>query len=265
MILTRRPLPFVLAASHHGMMIVNRNDYQETTGGRYGVGHQVLEYASFDPAEVDDVLQLLNMRREFFGDGLVTIDGGANIGVHTLEWARHMQGWGKVIAFEAQERVFYALAGNIAVNNCFNATAHYAALGSQEGSITVPMLDYSQPSSFGSLELRKKSQNEFIGQEIDYSEAAGKKVRMMTIDGLDLPRLDFIKLDIEGMEIEALTGALQTLHKHKPMMVIEVIKSSLPDVTQLLQRYGYQIRPMGLNIMAFHSTDPTLPRVDSAI
>lgn len=263
MILTRRPLPFVLAASHHGMMIVNRNDYKDTPEGRYGVGHQVLEYASFDPAEVDDVLQLLDMRHEFFGDGLVAIDGGANIGVHTLEWARHMQGWGKVVAFEAQERVFYALAGNIALNNCFNATAHYAALGSQEGSITVPMLDYGQPSSFGSLELRKKSQNEFIGQDIDYSEAAGKKVRMMTIDGLDLPRLDFVKLDIEGMEIEALTGALQALQKHKPMMVIEVIKSNRSDLTQLLERCGYTTRPMGVNIIALHLTDPALARLDS--
>ena len=45
---------------------------------------------------------------------------GANIGVHTVEWARHMYGWGNVIAIEAQERLYYSLCGNISLNNCLN-------------------------------------------------------------------------------------------------------------------------------------------------
>ena len=39
----------------------------------------------------------------YFGDGVMAIDCGANVGVHTLEWSRLMYGWGEVIAFEAQE------------------------------------------------------------------------------------------------------------------------------------------------------------------
>ena len=64
------------------------------------------------------------LRRRFHGDGVVAIDCGANIGVHTVEWAIAMTGWGSVVAIEAQERIYYALAGNIAINNCFNAIAH---------------------------------------------------------------------------------------------------------------------------------------------
>lgn len=260
---SRRPLPFVLASSNHGAMIVNRNDYRRTSEtNAYGVGHQILEYACFDPEEIDTVLKLLDMRREFFGDGVVAIDGGANVGVHTLEWARHMYGWGEAIAFEAQERVFYALAGNLAINNCFNARAHYAALGAEEGSINVPKLDYSVPASFGSLELRQGSRNEFIGQDIDYSEAAGKKVRMMTIDGLGLSRLDFIKLDIEGMEIEALSGALHALQKLKPAMVIEILKTNPDSIRQMVERYGYKTFPMGINMLVLHSSDPTIARIE---
>src|SRR5260370_16749261 len=39
----------------------------------------------------------------------------------TIEWAKRMTGWGSVLAIEAQERIYYALAGNIALNNCFNS------------------------------------------------------------------------------------------------------------------------------------------------
>ena len=47
------------------------------------------------------------------GDGVVAVDGGANIGVHTIEWATAMTGWGSVIAIEPQERIYYALAGTL--------------------------------------------------------------------------------------------------------------------------------------------------------
>lgn len=260
-----RPLAFVLAASSHGTMIVNRNDYRmrnETHG--YGVGHQIFETSAFDPQEVGMALHLLTLRREFFGDGVVAIDGGANIGVHTLEWAKHMHGWGRVIGVEAQERVFYALAGNVAVNNCFNATVQHAALGASEGSISVPRPDYLKPASFGSLELRQRAGNEFIGQAIDYTASQGDAVRMITVDGLGLARLDFLKLDIEGMELEALQGALQSISRHKPQMLIETIKTDAPAVRRLLDQHGYHYFQVGINLIAIHSADPSLARIKVA-
>ena len=87
---------------------------------------------------------------------MVAIDCGANIGVHTVEWATAMTGWGSVVAIEAQERIYYALAGNIAINNCFNAIALHAAVSSETGIMQIPNPDYFTPSSFGSLELRQK-------------------------------------------------------------------------------------------------------------
>jgi FkbM family methyltransferase len=44
----------------------------------------------------------------------VAVDVGANVGAFTVLWGRHIMGWGFVHAFECQERIFYALAGNIA-------------------------------------------------------------------------------------------------------------------------------------------------------
>ncbi|MGP8124108.1 MAG: FkbM family methyltransferase, partial [Xanthobacteraceae bacterium] len=160
----RRKLAFVLASSNHGTMIVNRLDYRminAETG--YGVGYQILETAEFDPTEVNLAVQLLSLRRLNHGDGVVAIDCGANIGVHTIEWAAAMTGWGTVLAIEAQERIYYALAGNIAINNCFNAFAINAAVSSEPGIMTIPNPNYLVPSSFGSLELRQRGNNEFIG------------------------------------------------------------------------------------------------------
>jgi FkbM family methyltransferase len=107
---------------------------------------------------------------------------------------------GSVIAIEAQERIFYSLAGNIAINNCFNASAIHAAVGAQDGVLDIPVPDYLKPSSFGSLELRQSGRSEFIGQALDPRKT--QRIRMMAIDSLQLERLDFIKIDVEGMEME---------------------------------------------------------------
>ena len=143
--------------------------------------------------------------------------------MHTIEWAKTMTGWGSVLSIEAQERIYYALAGNIAINNCFNAVAVHGAVSSDSGVMQIPSPNYLVPSSFGSLELRQRSGNEFIGQQIDYQNTVN--VRKLTLDEFDLPRVDLIKIDIEGMEMEALEGASRTIERSRPIMLIEKIKT----------------------------------------
>jgi FkbM family methyltransferase len=256
-----RPIAFVVAATNHGSMLVNRHDYRLTERGGYGVGFQLLNNSAFDPAEVDFALQLLSTRKEFFGPGVVAIDCGANIGVHTIEWAKHMHAWGEVISVEAQERIFYALAGNIAMNNCFNARAMWAAVGASSGTIQVPSANHFTPSSFGSLEIRKTERTEFIGQTIDYSLQKTIETRLFAIDDLALPRIDFIKIDIEGMEMEALQGAADSISRCKPQMMIEKIKSNENHITEFLKAQGYVIFGLGINILAIHESDPTSKQV----
>src|SRR6202047_4998413 len=146
-----RKLAFVLASSKHGTMILNRFDvHMINAEAGYGVGHQILETTAFDPQEVKLAVELLLLRRRHYGDGVVAFDCGANIGVHTIEWAAAMTGWGSVLAIEAQERIYYALAGNIAINNCFNAIAVHGAVSSESGILKIPNPDYSVPYRFGS-------------------------------------------------------------------------------------------------------------------
>lgn len=256
-----RQIAFVLAATNHGTMLVNRHDYRVVGNSAYGVGWQIFQNSCFDPGEVNNVLTLLKSRKENFGDGVVGLDCGANIGVHSVEWAKMMTGWGRVIAIEAQERIFYALAGNLTMNNCFNARAVWAAVGSEVGEIGVPVPNYFLPSSFGSLEIRKSSSNEYIGQEIDYSDKNLQITQMITIDSLKLDRLDFIKIDIEGMEMEALNGGKKSIDIFKPQMLIERIKTDQTEIQKFLSDHGYKTYEIGLNLLAVHETDPFVEKI----
>jgi len=255
----RRKLGFVLAASSHGPLIVDRFDYNRDGNRLFGVGGEILEWSAFDPEEIDLLLGALHRRREYFGDGVVLIDCGANIGVHTIEWAKAMASWGSVLSIEAQERIYYALAGNIAINNCFNAIAVHGAVSNESGVMQIPNPNYFVPSSFGSLELRQRNGTEFIGQPIDYQNTVN--VRRLMLDEFGLPRVDLIKIDVEGMEIEVLAGAAGSLARAHPILIVEMIKSDKAKLGETLRAYGYRLFEMGLNLLAVHESDQTLTHV----
>jgi FkbM family methyltransferase len=251
-----RKIGFIVASTEHGALILNRFDYHmvnQVSG--YGVGFEILERGAFQATEIDSVLALLDLRRKHLGDGVVAIDCGANIGTHTIDWAKRMTGWGSVIAIEAQERIFYALAGNIAINNCFNAQAFHAAVAEKDGFMTIPIPNYLAPGSFGSLELRQREKSEFIGQPIEYSGSTVATVRTLAIDSFNLSRIDLIKIDVEGMELVVLQGAAKSIAKSKPILLVETIKTDENALRQVLQQFGYQIVKMGQNFLAVHSTD----------
>jgi hypothetical protein len=71
------------------------------------------------------------------------------------------------------------------------------------------------------------------------------RVRVTTLDKLcaaDLPAPKLVKLDVEGAEVRALTGMLQTLRHHKPAIVCE-IHGSLDEICKLLEAENYTVRP----------------------
>jgi FkbM family methyltransferase len=254
-----KPAPFAILATGHGSMIVNRNDYRMTGPDEgVGVGLQLFATSLFDADEVDTVLELLRVRRAHFGDGVVALDCGANIGVHAVEWAGLMTGWGTVIAFEPQERIYYALAGNLAINNLFNARAVHAAVGARSGAIQMPLLDYTRPSSFGSLELKPSANPDTIGQPVDYESGPKQEVSLVALDDLGCARVDFIKLDVEGMELEALQGAERTGAACKPILLVEYVKAQPGVLEAWLKARGYRCFKTHINILAIHEGDPSL-------
>lgn len=257
-----RAAAFALLSTEHGTLIANVNDRCTVSGGgEFGVGSQLLRSSSFDLDQATTLKGLAGLRRHYFGDGVLAVDCGANVGVFTIELARHMKGWGGVVSFEAQEFIYYALAGNIAINNCFNARAIQAAVGDRDGSMKIPVLDYTAAASFGSLEL-KPSANEYIGQKVDYSEASMVDVRLLKLDSLRLSRLDLLKIDIEGMEMEALNGAAETIANRKPICYVEVLKSDATSINAFFSDRRYRAFPVGPDCLYVHESDPCVEHIE---
>lgn len=245
------PIPFILAASDHGPLIVSRFDRNQlANGGLYGVGYQILETGSYDASDIEEMKNLLSKIHASRGPGAIAIDCGANIGVMTLELAKHMRGWGQVFSFEAQERLFYALCGNVALANAFNVQVRHNALGAEVGQIQIPQVDYLSPGSYGSLELKFRPSTEFIGQKVSYQGKNLVTINQISIDSLNLPRLDFLKIDVEGMELDVLNGARETIDSKRPLMWIEWIKSDRAFLDDFLLTRDYKIETLGGNLVA---------------
>ena len=229
-------IAFVIANTRHGSMIVNRLDYHMVDQNHIaGVGAEVFQFGEYQPDEAKLLLGLMEFQCHRAGRGVVVLDIGANIGTHTVRWAAAMEGWGSVIAVEAQERVFYALAGNIALNNLFNARAINAVVGSEGGVTYVPQLDHAAPANFGGLHMQRVSHSP--GQEVDYSNLVAATA--ITVDSLELSRLDVMKIDVEGMELDVLGGAHNTIARLHPIIYAECDVCGLDAIKKALPGYVF--------------------------
>ncbi|HLQ46082.1 MAG TPA: FkbM family methyltransferase, partial [Planctomycetaceae bacterium] len=200
-----------LTRAKHGLMLFNRHDMY--------IGRSIELYGEFSEGEVDLFRQVLR-------PGNVVIEAGANIGAHTLPLAKLVGEPGQVYAFEPQRVVFQTLCANLALNGLTNVFARCEAVGDAPGVITVPKLDYARTNNFGGLSL---SQN-----------GDGERVPVVTIDSLDLPRCNLLKADVEGMELNVLRGAAQTIAKFRPILYVENDRAEKsPALIEYLQSLGY--------------------------
>lgn len=238
----------VIIPTRYGMMIVNRNDWHEDGGHRFGVGHDLLESGEYMPGELAGLEKLL----EFCAPDPVFLDIGANIGVHTLLLAAIAGPRGRVHAFEAQRIVFQMLMGNLAINSIENVYGHGVALGQAAGELSLPPVDYARPWNFGGMGLATESPNPQFAPGTPERAAADRHemVPVITLDSLKLERVDFIKLDVEGMEEDVLRGAARTLDICRPLMQVEWMgrdAGSLP--LYLIEHLDYRAYQAGNNLI----------------
>jgi FkbM family methyltransferase len=186
------------------------NAFNEITESRYGkliynkydlyVGRSLALYREFSEGEVA-------LFRQIITPGMVVLDIGANIGAHTLYFSQAVGESGQVHAYEPQRIVYQTLAGNMALNSVTNVFCYQQAVSDKEDILLVPCLDYAASNNFGGLELG--------------TAAEGEPVLSVVLDELGFPRVDFIKLDVEGMELQALRGAQALLRKCRPYLYVE--------------------------------------------
>ena len=162
-------------------------------------------------------------------DNAVIVDGGANIGFFSVPVAHKTQGRGtRIISFEPQRQLFQALGGSLALNGYRHVYLHNCGLGWEPGQAQLPQVDYSKVQDFGTISL---SNDTTVNED---GWMADQVVDITSIDAMALPRLDFFKLDVEGYEVSALTGALATIKQHRPWIWVEYFITGVDPIKQVL-------------------------------
>lgn len=233
---------FTVIESEFGKFIVNRHcAFQAESLIKTGRPH------------IWDELSKILMLVSRLPDNCVVVDAGANIGLVAVPAALAVQPRGGVVhAFEVQRMLCYALCGSAALNDLENLIVRNQALGSTVGTLRASKPDYGQPQDFGLLSL------------VDQSAPQPETVDVVTIDSLGLPRLDFLKIDVEGMEIEVLQGARTSINRHRPWGWIEYWKVNVDDIKAQFAGLDYRFYIMdGLNMLC--APPDRLARLDIAI
>lgn len=200
-----------LCRTRFGRMLVNRND-------RY-VGRSLCVYGEYSWAEMELFAQWLK-------PGDCVLEAGANIGSHTVPLAQRVGPEGRVWAFEPQRLVFQTLCANAALNHCTNIHALPLALGNHEGQVPVPACDPTQPNNFGGISLGDGAET----------------VPLTTIDSLNLPACQLLKIDVEGMETAVLNGARDTVSRLRPPLYVENDRAEqAPALIALIRSLGYRL------------------------
>lgn len=175
-------------------------------------------------------LQIARWLQKRFGhfvpDGGIVVDGGANIGDHTIEYAQMVGVAGTVFAFEPNPAAMECLRYNM--RNYPQVRLMQAGLSDQ---YTTGFLSPSPNVGASHIEL--------TGTE--------NPVSLVCIDSLFLQKLHLLKLDIEGFETYALRGAAETINRCRPVMLLEVNTGALEragssefELLQLIESFGYR-------------------------
>jgi FkbM family methyltransferase len=149
------------------------------------------------------------------------------MGVYSIRAGQKVGPSGRVLAFEPLPTTVARLNRNISYNKLNNITVIDVAIGDHEGETTL--YEGGRQSSASLCRL---------------TAGPSHNVHMKTIDAvvrqMQLPRIDWVKLDIEGAEPAALSGMKETLARFRPSILFENGDAAKVSIA-LLQRCGYRI------------------------
>ena len=158
---------------------------------------------------------------QFIKDDAIILDIGGNIGNHSLYWAL-VRNAKKIIAFEP-----YTVTADHFIKN--------TVLNKLENVITVNKL------GLGEKDQKVKGiavHGEMGASSVNLEEEGDIEVRALDNIDLSLSHIDLIKIDVEEMEDKVLLGAIETIKKYKPTLIIEH-SCTLPRVHEILKPLDY--------------------------
>jgi FkbM family methyltransferase len=185
------------------------------------VGRSLFSYGEYGPDETEAILDMASG---------VCLDIGANIGV--IGQALRSRGF-KVIGFEPQPELAEIAEWNYdhaeTMGNTPKGVIINCALGANEGVAEMPKVQYSSKGNFGGLAIG------------DTSIYGSYEVPVHTLDSYSLD-CGFMKIDVEGYELEVLRGAVQTIERCKPIMYIEDDRQNKSSALRtFIRELGYSI------------------------
>jgi FkbM family methyltransferase len=165
-------------------------------------------------------------------EGDVVIDVGAHVGTFTLKASREVGPSGLVVGVEPASRNFGLLSKNVAENSIGNVKLVNAGLGKAPGR--------------GELNIHNRGgENSLFKREMPPS--AVESIEIKTLDMLaksfSLSRVDFLKIDVEGFELEVLMGGQDVLKAHHPRLAMETHAwgPTVVELTEFLAGFGYTV------------------------
>ena len=230
----------VLISCDHGLMIVNRFDCDSNMVGH---GQLLMDHGNVSTVEAGITHACLQNI-----ESPVILDIGANIGTYTT-WIARAFPKSKIYCFEPQRIVFQMLCGNLAINNIDNCYTYNIGVGAVDYRITFREPDYFKNQDYGTFSL------------VDYCIETNQNTHIVDIVTLDtfvknnkLNRVDFIKIDVEGMDIDVLNGASEVLKKFNPYILIEHSKDSVSSnaevIKEILGENNYDFELIENNMLA---------------
>lgn len=154
----------------------------------------------------------------------VCIDIGANVGLWSYDLVKSFD---HVIAFEPVKEFRECFSKNV---NSTNYTMHPVALGRTESLIEMNIVQGNTGHS-----------------HIDPTSVGKGTIPLKTLDSFNLTDVDMIKIDVEGFEEEILAGAMNTIERNKPVLVIEQQKHEYKNdrdetpAIKILEGWGYKV------------------------
>lgn len=175
----------------------------------------------------EDILKSLD---KYIPDDAVILDIGANIGNHTLYWnlasSKHVF---KVYCFEPVPDTFKILEKNIKINRLQDKVQLY----------NVGLNDCEAAAEFKTYKLENIGSTHLVANE----QKKDGEMKLCRLDDFKFPEnhIDFVKIDVEDMEIPCLKGAINTLKKYKPTIFIESQYENITEVKKILESIGYEL------------------------
>ena len=160
------------------------------------------------------------------------IDIGANNGSFAIDFAHLVGDNGYVHSYEPQRIIYYQLCGNVFINGLNNVYCHNLAIGNSFDKVYIETPDYFEKGhvNFGNVKIGN----------------SGELVIQAPLDSFDNEYNDvvFIKIDVQGYELNVIKGAEKIIAKHRPYMFVEFEEDLLNEAgtsEEELKQYLYEI------------------------